>query len=358
VKVDARLASGRPLTETARAARAGEDDGYDGLWTRESAHDPFVPLAVAAEHTRAVRVGTSIAVAFARTPMTLAYLANDLALYAHGRFVLGLGSQVRPHIERRFAMPWSAPARRMAELVRAIREIWRCWHTGDRLAFEGEFYRHTLMTPAFSPGPNPYGMPPILLAAVGERMTETAGEVADGLLVHGFTTPRYLREVTWPTLDRGLVRAGRKRADMEISAPVMLATGTTEEEMAASVTALRRQLAFYGSTPAYRPVLELHGWAELADELHRVSRTDDPRRWTTMGTLIDDTVLRTFAVVAEPERIAAEVQARMNGLADRVSFYTLTDTDTAVLADAARRLRTRSGPEADGAVRGAPRSPS
>lgn len=338
MRVDARLATGTSLDAIAATARQAEADGYDGLWTRESAHDPFLPLAIAAEHTRTVRVGTSIAVAFARNPMNLAYLADDLTRYAGGRFALGLGSQVRPHIERRYAMPWSAPARRMAELIRAIRAIWHSWATAERLDFTGEFYRHTLMTPAFSPGPNPYGNPPILLAAVGERMTEVAGEVADGLLVHGFTTPRYLREVTIPTLARGLARGGRCRSDIEVSAPVLLATGTCEEELAAAVAAVRRQIAFYGSTPAYRPVLELHGWGDLATELHTLSRADDPGRWDRMAALVDDTVLRAFAVVAEPGAIATAVHTRMTGLADRVSFYTVTEPPPGVLTPAARAL--------------------
>ncbi|TDD92135.1 TIGR03617 family F420-dependent LLM class oxidoreductase [Actinomadura darangshiensis] len=340
MKVDARLPQGLPPAAVARAARDFEDAGYDGLWTRESSHDPFVPLGIAAEHTASLRLGTSIAVAFARSPMNLAYLGNDLAFYSGGRFALGLGSQVRAHVERRYSMPWSAPARRMAELVSAIREIWRCWETGARLSFEGDFYRHTLMTPAFTPEPHPHGPPPILLAAVGERMTEVAGEVADGLLVHGFTTPRYLREVTLPTLERGLAASGRARTAVEVSAPVLLATGATEEAMAESVHAVRKQIAFYGSTPAYRPVLERHGWGELAGELHRLSRA---RQWDAMTALVDDDVLHAFAVVAEPERTAAEVMRRMDGLADRISFYTVADTDPAVPALAARALAAGPG---------------
>ncbi|QKG21379.1 TIGR03617 family F420-dependent LLM class oxidoreductase [Actinomadura verrucosospora] len=335
MKVDARLPQGLPLDGVARTARACEDAGYDGLWARESAHDPFVPLGVAAEHTAALRLGTSIAVAFARNPMNLAHLGHDLAFYSRGRFALGLGSQVRAHIERRYSMPWSAPARRMAELIAAVREIWRCWASGDRLAFEGDFYRHTLMTSAFTPAPHPYGTPPILLAAVGERMTEVAGAAADGLLVHGFTTPRYLREVTLPTLGRGLAASGRDRDRIEVSAPVLLATGATEEAMAASVRAVRKQIAFYGSTPAYRPVLELHGWADLADELHGLSRA---QRWDAMTGLVGDDVLNAFAVVAEPDGVAGAVRDRMDGLADRISFYTVADTDPEILARAARRL--------------------
>jgi probable F420-dependent oxidoreductase len=189
-------------------ATSAEASGYDGIWSAETSHDPFLPLMLAAEHTERIHVGTGIAVAFARNPMTLATTANDLQTASRGRFMLGLGSQIKPHIEKRFSMPWSHPAPRMRELILAIRSIWTSWSDGSRLAFRGEYYRHTLMTPMFDPGPNPYGNPSIYLAAVGSLMTEVAGEVADGLLAHAFTTERYLREVTLPALDRGLAAGG------------------------------------------------------------------------------------------------------------------------------------------------------
>ncbi len=300
------------------SARRAEASGYDGVWTAETAHDPFLPLVLAAEHTERLQLGTGIAVAFARNPMNLAMLANDLQTMSKGRFMLGLGSQIKPHIEKRFSMPWSHPAPRMRELVLAMRAIWASWSGSSRLAFRGEFYRHTLMTPMFDPGPNPYGNPKVFLAAVGERMTEVAGEVADGLLAHAFTTERYLREITGPALERGLSRAGKSRADVELSYPGMVVTGTTEAEWAAATKAVKVQLAFYGSTPAYRPVLELHGWGDLQDELNTLSKRG---AWTEMARLIDDDMLNTFAVVGELDEIPGKVLERFGDIVDRFSFY-------------------------------------
>ena len=300
------------------AARLAEAVGYDGIWSAETSHDPFLPLALAAEHTDRIELGTGIAVAFARNPMTLAVMANDLQTMSEGRFLLGLGSQIKPHIEKRFSMPWSHPAPRMRELILAIRAIWASWSDGSRLAFRGEFYRHTLMTPMFDPGPNPFGNPRIFLAAVGERMTEVAGEVADGMLAHGFTTQRYLREVTVPALERGLTASGRTRADVEISCPGMVVTGMDDAGFEAATKAVRTQLAFYGSTPAYRPVLELHGWGDLQTELNTLSKRG---AWEQMAELIDDEVLNTFAVVGPVDDIAGKVLERFGGVVDRFNFY-------------------------------------
>ncbi len=316
MKIDGGLPT--ELTATAAAARDAEAAGYDGLWTAETSHDPFLPHVLAAEHTERVELGTGIAVAFARNPMLLANIAYDLQAYSGGRFILGLGSQIKPHITKRFSMEWSKPAARMRELILAVRAIWAAWNEGTRLDFRGDFYTHTLMTPFFDPGPNPYGDARIHLAAVGERMTEVAGEVADGLLVHAFTTETYLREVTIPALERGLAKAGRSRADVEISGPAFIVTGTTEEEMAASAKGVRQQIAFYGSTPAYRPVLERHGWGDLQDELNRLSKQGE---WAAMGELIDDDALEAFAIVAEPEQIAPKLKARYGDVVDRISFY-------------------------------------
>src|SRR5437763_4231677 len=207
------------LSRAAKAASDAEAAGYDGVWSAETSHDPFMPLLLAADATERVELGTSIAVAFARNPMTTAVTANDLQAYSKGRFILRLGSQIKPHITKRFSMEWSHPAPRMREFVLAMRAIWDCWNNGTKLDFRGDFYTHTLMTPFFNPGPNPHGAPKVFLAGVGEKMTEVAGEVADGLLVHGFTTERYLREVTIPALERGLAKSGRPRESFEISAP-------------------------------------------------------------------------------------------------------------------------------------------
>jgi probable F420-dependent oxidoreductase len=305
----------------AGAAADLEARGYAGIWAAEVDRDPFLLVHTAARATERVTVGTAIAVAFARSPMTVALTAHDLQRSARGRFVLGLGTQIKAHIERRYSMPWSSPAARMREYFGALRAIWQSWQEGTPLRFEGEFYRHTLMTPMFSPPPHEWGPPPVHLAAVGPVMTRTVGEVADGLLVHGFTTERYLRERTLPALQEGLDRAGRDRSAVTVSLPGFVVTGRTDGERAAAAAAVKATIAFYGSTPAYRPVLELHGWEALADELHRLSVSRREDKWTAMRDLVDDDVLDAFAVVAEPDDVAARVRERFDGLADRFSVY-------------------------------------
>lgn len=298
--------------------------GYDGALTAETSHDPFFPVLLSAQATERLELGTGIAVAFARNPMNMASIAYDLQQFSKGRFKLGLGSQIKPHIEKRFSMPWSRPAARMAEFVSAMRAIWAAWNDGEQLDFRGEIYRHTLMTPFFNPGPNPYGSPKVWLAAVGELMTEVAGEVCDGIILHGFTTERYVREVTMPALERGFAKSGRERSDFEISGPMFIVTGSTEEELAAARSGTKQQIAFYGSTPAYRGVLELHGWGDLQTELNALSKQGE---WVQMGELIDDEILETFAVVAEPEQVPAAMLARYGDVLDRLSFYAPYRTD-------------------------------
>ena len=309
---------GFDAADAATRARQAEEDGYAGVWCPETGHDAFLPLVLAAQHTERLELGTGIAVAFARNPMSMAMVANDAQLYSQGRFLLGLGSQIKPHIEKRFSMPWSHPAPRMREYISAMRAIWACWNEGAELNFRGDYYTHRLMTPFFNPGPNPYGPPKVFLAAVGTLMTEVAGEVADGLLVHGFTTERYVREVTLPAFARGLERSGRSRADVQVAYPAFVVTGQDEQGMAAAAQAVRSQIAFYGSTPAYLPVLELHGWGDLHRELNRLSKQGG---WAEMANLIDDEVLATFAVVAEPEQVPAGLAERFGGVVDRISFY-------------------------------------
>ncbi|HWW55055.1 MAG TPA: LLM class F420-dependent oxidoreductase, partial [Acidimicrobiales bacterium] len=289
MKVDGGV--GGDLARVAAAAQRAEQQGYDGVWSAETGHDPFLPLLLAAEHTERLEVGTGIVVAFGRNPMTLATISNDLQAYSKGRLLLGLGSQIKAHIEKRYSMPWSHPAPRMREFILAMRAIWDAWHNGTKLDFRGDFYSHTLMTPFFSPGPNPYGPPKVFLAAVGELMTEVAGEVADGILLHGFTTERYLREKTMPALERGMAKSGRQREDFQLSYPAFIVTGATEEEMAKAAAGVRQQVAFYGSTPAYRGVLELHGWGDLQTELNVLSKQG---KWVEMGHLITDDILDTF----------------------------------------------------------------
>lgn len=319
MKVDGGI--GTDLSAAGAQAKELEAAGYSGAWTAETAHDPFFPLLLAAEHTQTMELGTSIAVAFARNPMLLANIGWDLQAYSKGRFVLGLGSQIKPHITKRFSMPWSHPAARMREMIMAIRAIWDTWENGTPLAFRGDFYTHTLMTPFFTPDRADlagYGVPKIFLAGVGEMMTEVAGEVCDGFLCHGFTTEKYLREVTIPALARGRAKAGKTMEGFEIVGPSFVVTGGNEEQMAAAAAGTRQQIAFYGSTPAYRPVLEAHGWGGLQDELNALSKQG---KWVEMGGLITDEILNTFAVVGEPESIAPELHRRYGDVIQRISFY-------------------------------------
>jgi len=296
-----------------------EQRGYDGVWLPEITHDPFPVLAVAAARTATVQLGTSIALAFARNPMSLAMVANDLQMYSRGRFLLGVGSQVKPHITKRFSMPWSTPAQRMREYLLAMRAIWRSWATGEPLHFVGEHYTHTLMTPFFNPGPNPYGNPPIILAGVGPRMTEVAGEVADGFFVHAFTTERYLREATLPALRKGRAAAGNGKLEgFEISGLPFIVTGPDKASMQAADAAVRKQIAFYGSTPAYRPVLDAHGWGDLGEELTVLSKRG---AWDEMSCRITDEQLQEFAIVASPEQVAAKLLTKYGDVFTRTGFY-------------------------------------
>ena len=310
------------------AAVSAEENGYDAVWFGETSHDPFVSIALAAQTSSRIQLGTGVAIALARSPMTLAATANDLQLVSEGRLLLGLGSQVKAHITRRFSMPWVQPVEQMREFVLALRAIWRSWHEGEPLDFEGDHYSHTLMTPFFNPGPNPYGPPPVLLAGVGARMIGLAGEVADGFLCHGFATERYLREVVVPNLRAGREKAGLDLDGFEISGLPFVVTGTTEAEMAEAAAKVREQIAFYAATPAYRAVLELHGWGDLQTELNAMTKAG---RWKEMGALIDDEMLNTFAVVGEPDRIAADVLNRYDGLFTRLHLYLKTELDSDVL---------------------------
>lgn len=305
---------GADLDSVPSAIAELEARGYDATFTAETNSDPFFPLVLAAEHSKAIRLTTAISVALARNPMTMANLAWDLNQYAKGRFTVGVGSQIKPHITRRFSMPWSKPAARMREFILAMRAIWNCWETGEKLDFNGEFYRHDLMTPMFTPTRKAYGAPGVNLAAVGPLMTEVAAEVANGVIAHGFTTAKYLREVTLPAVQRGLVKAGRNRESFDVSLPVMVVTGVDEEAFARSRQAVQGQLAFYASTPAYRAVLELHGWGDLQAEAHQLTRAG---RWQDMGALITDDILDAFAIISEDiDAVPTLLKQRYAGLAD------------------------------------------
>lgn len=314
MKVDSGI--GGDLARVPEQAAALEKAGMDGLMTAETAHDPFFPLLMAAQSTEKIDLMTSIAVAFARTPMVLANVGHDLNQFSKGRFVLGLGSQIKPHITKRFSMPWSSPAARMREFIMAMRAIWANWHDQQPLEFTGKYYTHTLMTPFFTPTNVEYGAPRVFLAAVGPKMTEVAGEVADGMIVHAFTTETYLRETTLPALTKGWEKAGKRREDFEIMYPLFVVTGGTEEAMAASAVAAKRQIAFYGSTPAYKPVLESIGVGDMQGELNTMSKQG---RWQEMGELITDDILASFAVVAEPDQVADKIISRYGDVVDRTS---------------------------------------
>lgn len=313
-----------------------EEIGYDGAFSFEAKLDPFLPLVLAAENTKALRLGTAIAIAFARSPMNLASLAYGVQSISGGRFVLGLGSQVRPHIEKRFSMPWGKPAPRMRELVQAIRAIFAHWEGQARLDHRGEYYTHTIMIPAFDPGPNPFGPPPIAVAGVGPKMTEVAGEVGDAFFGHPFTTRKSLLEETLPALERGLAKSGRAREALEVVCATMIVTADDEEGFERSKAAARKHLAFYGSTPAYRRTLDCHGWGDLHPELNRMSKAG---RWDEMADLIDDEILETIAVVGPRGEIAGKLRARLDGIADGVSLTHNRMPDPGFWADVVADLR-------------------
>ncbi|KYC29428.1 conserved protein of unknown function [Sterolibacterium denitrificans] len=315
MKIDAPLLSPNPLDARA-IARQLEADGYAGAYTFDGPGEPFLPLAIAAEHTSQLQLITAIAVAFARNPMLVAQLGNDLQRMSQGRFLLGLGSQIRPHIEKRFSMPWSAPAPRMREFVLAVRAIWAAWQGTAPLDFRGEYYTHTLMPPLLTPAPNPYGPPPILLAGVGPAMTSVASEVADGFLIHPFHSLSYLDDCTMPALQRGLAKSGRSRKDFQISCQLLVATGHTPAEVEQAVRALRVQIAFYASTPAYRPVLEHLGRGDLQETLSTLAKQG---AWGDMGALIDDELLHSVAIVGTTSAAADTIIERYAGKVDRIS---------------------------------------
>jgi probable F420-dependent oxidoreductase len=332
MKVDAPLYSFDAPEDEARRL---ESKGYAGAFTYEGNHDPFFPLLLAAKATQQIELYTAVAIGFARNPMILANIGWDLQAVSNGRFILGLGTQIEPHIVKRFGMPWSRPAARMKEMVLAIKEIWRCWETNERLDYRGEIYQHTLMTPVFNPGPHPEGVPPIFLAGVGPRMTEVCGEVADGFFVHPFGTHSSLRELTFPALERGLARANRSRSALEISAQVMVCTGNNDEEIETIKQATKQQIAFYGSTPAYRPVLDVHGCGDLQPRLNAMSKRG---QWGEMAELVSDELLEAIAVCAPVGEIAKGVRERLDGLADRVSLVAHWTKDPDMWDDIVRDL--------------------
>src|SRR3954447_11061800 len=302
----------------AAGAGALAEAGFSGAFTFDGPHDPFPPLVLAAAAGLDLDLYTNVAIALPRNPMQLAHLARDLHDLSGGRFALGLGSQTKAQIERRFGVPFDPPVSRMRELVAALRAIFTSWQDGTRLDFRGDFYTHTLMPPLFNPGPSPHGAPPIWLGALGPRMTAMTAEVADGLLIMPFHTRRSLDELTRPNLERGLASAGRAADDLTVVCEAILCTGRDEAELAVAEAVARGLVAFYGATPAYRPVLEVHGWGELQTELHALSKQG---RWSEMSSLVDDEVLGALAIRGTPAEVAAEMADRYGGFADRVAVY-------------------------------------
>ncbi|WZH50971.1 MAG: TIGR03617 family F420-dependent LLM class oxidoreductase [Nocardioides alkalitolerans] len=313
MKIDLYPGFGLELGTAATVARTAAEQGYDGLWALEAPREPFSPLAVAALAAPGLQLRTSVAVAFARNPMVTAGLAHELARVTGGDFVLGLGTQVRAHIERRFSETWSEPVQRMADYVAALRAIWTCWNERVPLEHVGSHYQHTLMTPMFDPGPSGVGAPPVHLAAVGPAMVAMATEVADGLVLHPLTSPRTYEERVAPAVDDR-----RRSGGFELTCPVLVATGTTDEEVDAARRAVRKQIAFYASTPAYRWVLDLYDEGERADRLRQMSREG---RWDDMTALVTDELLDEFAVTATQGDVPAALEARWGTVLDRVGVY-------------------------------------
>ncbi|TFH35414.1 MAG: TIGR03617 family F420-dependent LLM class oxidoreductase [Anaerolineales bacterium] len=293
--------------------RAAEAIGFDAIWTTETQHNPFLPLTLIAEHSDKIALGTAVAIAFARSPATVAYTAWNLAKLSRGRFILGLGTQVKAHIERRFSMPWpESPVARLRDFVGALRALWGAWQTGGNLNYRGEHYKLTLMTPFFNPGPIDHPDIPIYLAGVNTGLCRLAGEIAQGFHVHPLHSVDYLEQVIRPALTEGAGRTGRSLDDIECTASAFIVTDLNEEIMA------RGQIAFYASTPSYRAVFKLHGWDKLAEELSQMARRGE---WIEMAGKINDDVLETFAVVAGPEDLGSALVARYDGLVQRVIPY-------------------------------------
>ncbi len=287
-----------------------EAAGYDGVTTQENRHDPFLPLGVAAVNSTKTTLATAVAICFPRSPMVMANLGWDLQVASQGRFVLGIGPQVKGHNERRFSVPWSAPAPRMKEYVQSLKAIWSSWKNSEPLAFEGEHYNFTLMTPNFTPEAMPFPAPPITMAAVGPAMLRVAGEVADGVRLHGFCTPKYLKNVIWPQLETGLKRAGRERESLQISGGGFVLTGATDEEVNNQVEFYRSRVAFYGSTRAYWPVFEQHGLEDLGEKLNYMSKNN---QWQQMSGEVNDDVLQLFAAIGRHDEIVNEIQQHFGG---------------------------------------------
>jgi probable F420-dependent oxidoreductase len=319
VKLDAGLGTeGDYLKDMDRTARAAEDLGFSGLWTSETKHDAFLPLAIAANETHEIELGTSVAIAFSRSPMETAQPDWDLQDLSDGRFVLGLGTQVKAHITRRFSMPWDRPTARLREYILALRAIWESFQTEGPLQFEGEFYRHTLMTPFFNPGPIEQPEIPVYIAGVNTRLARLAGEICDGFHVHPFHSPEYVQQTVRPAIAEGAEEANRDAEQVVLATTAFVIAGENEKEAAEQRESVRAQISFYASTPTYRTVLEAHGWEEVGERLGKMARE---KKWREMPALVTDEMLAAFAVEAAPDEIGAALKERYEGLIDRVALY-------------------------------------
>jgi probable F420-dependent oxidoreductase len=315
VRVDA-----NPLRDVAGLARAAEEIGFAALWTPETGHNPFLPLALAAEHSQRLGLGTAVAIAFPRSPMVTAQIAWDLAAFSGGRFTLGLGTQVRAHIERRFSAPFDQPVARLRDYILALRAIWNSFQGGARLSYRGEFYQHTLMTPFFNPGPIDHPAIPIYIAGVNSRLAQLAGELCDGFHAHPLTTAKYLREQLRPQIAAGAAKAGRDPSACVVAGSAFVITGHDSETTERSRAFVKQQIAFYASTPTYRPVLACHGWESVGEALSQLA---SQQRWGEMPALVHNEMLAALAVEAPPERLGAALRERFDGLLDRVGLYSL-----------------------------------
>ncbi len=335
MKVDVGL-TGVPLDQVVTRSAALGALGVDGVYCAEGPHDIFIPLTLAAGAGAGLAVATNAAVAFPRNPIHLAHGAYDLQLLTSGQFRLGLAPQIRPHITRRFGLEWSAPVARMRELVGALRAIFATWHDGVALDFEGEYYRHTLMTPMFNPGPNPFGPPPILLGALGPAMTSMTAEVADGLMILPFNSRRSLSDLTMESVARGLVRGARSRADFEIVCGVIVGLASTPAALEGARAGVRALLGFYGSTPAYRRVLEAEGRGELQGELAQLIRNGE---WAALPDHVPDDLVEAIAICGTARECAEAIRAKVGDVADRVALFTPVQPDDAELAELLRYLK-------------------
>jgi probable F420-dependent oxidoreductase len=319
VKLDAGLGTeGQHLKGMDKTARAAEDLGFAGLWTSETKHDAFLPLAIAANASHQIELGTSVAIAFSRSPMEMAQTSWDLQDLSAGRFVLGLGTQVKAHITRRFSMPWDRPAARLREYILALRAIWESFQTEVPLQFEGEFYRHTLMTPFFNPGPIEHPEIPLYIAGVNTRLAELAGELCEGFHVHPFHSPEYVRKTVIPAIAEGARQANRDLDQVTLATSAFVITGENRESATEQRESVRAQISFYASTPTYRTVLEAHGWEEVGERLETMARE---KKWPEMPALITDEMLAAFAIEAAPDEIGPALKERYDGLIDRVALY-------------------------------------